>query len=160
MNADMETTVGKLAWHVHHNKLCEVLIEPIENRIEYIKLNKPPGEIEIRLRLLKIMRGPLSDAIEQAYWAWKQADQAFEQADQAFEQADQAFEQADQARKQAYQAWKQAYQARDQAAKAFEQAAKAFLQLPELAALHEQECPHCPWDGKTIFPTAKKAGEA
>ena len=146
MNADMETTVGKLAWHVHHNKLCEVLIEPIENRIEYIKLNKPPGEIEIRLRLLKIMRGPLSDAIEQAYWAWKQADQAFEQADQA--------------RKQAYQAWKQAYQARDQAAKAFEQAAKAFLQLPELAALHEQECPHCPWDGKTIFPTAKKAGEA
>ena len=24
--------------------------------------------------------------------------------------------------------------------------------LPEIEALHREECPDCPWDGKTIFP--------
>ena len=160
MNADMETTVGKLAWHVHHDKLCEMLIEPIETRIEYIKLNKPPGEIEIRLRLLKIMSGPLSDAIEQAYHAWEQADHALEQAAKVWRQSTEAFKQADHAWKQAAKVWRQSAKAFERADYAFEQADQAFLQLPDLAALHEQECPNCPWDGKTIFPTAKKAGEA
>ena len=41
------------AWHVHHKVLFEALSEPIENRIEYIKENKPESEVEIRLRLIQ-----------------------------------------------------------------------------------------------------------
>jgi hypothetical protein len=39
-------------WHVHHERLVEALTEPIENRIAYIKSNKPQTEIETRLKLL------------------------------------------------------------------------------------------------------------
>jgi len=46
-----------LWWHVHHNKLWEPLTEPIRNRINYIKNNKPKEEIELRLRLLKPVLG-------------------------------------------------------------------------------------------------------
>lgn len=44
-------------WHVHHEVLFEALTEPIENRIQYIKNNKPAHEIETRLRLMKPIQG-------------------------------------------------------------------------------------------------------
>jgi len=40
-------------WHIHHEQLVESLSEPIENRISYIKSNKPKSEIATHLRLLK-----------------------------------------------------------------------------------------------------------
>ena len=40
-------------WHIHHDKLVEALTETVENRISYIKSDKPKHEIETRLRLLK-----------------------------------------------------------------------------------------------------------
>ena len=39
-------------WHIHHGTLFEPLTEPIENRIAYIKENKPQQEVATRLRLL------------------------------------------------------------------------------------------------------------
>lgn len=53
----------KLAWHVHHEKLWEVLTEPIENRIAYIKSDKPNSEQATRLRLLKPIIGPMPEKI-------------------------------------------------------------------------------------------------
>jgi hypothetical protein len=64
-------------WHIHHEALFEALMEPIENRITYIKTNKPTGEVETRLRLLhkvkdtKSLRKAMAendhDAIEQLH---------------------------------------------------------------------------------------------
>ena len=87
-----ESNLGELqvAWHIHHGILWEPLTEPIENRIAYIKSNKPTHEQATRLRLLKKIKGPLPDPITH----------------------------------------------------------KA------MAALHQIECPDCPWDGSTIFPKA------
>lgn len=51
------------------------------------------------------------------------------------------------------QAWKtldQAWRAFDQAWDALEQARETYK--GEIEALHRQECPNCPWGGKTIFP--------
>lgn len=28
--------------------------------------------------------------------------------------------------------------------------------MPGLVRLHKEQCPNCPWDGKTIFPPVKK----
>ena len=39
-------------WHVHHEVLCEALTEPIQNRIDYIKSDKPASEVETRLRCM------------------------------------------------------------------------------------------------------------
>ena len=55
----MTTTVGQLAWHVHHTMLCERLREPFHRRVEYIKEFKPAHEVALRLRLFKLVTGPL-----------------------------------------------------------------------------------------------------
>ena len=54
--------------------------------------------------------------------------------------ADAAWQKADAARQKAYASRQKAYAAA----------------LPELEALHKQECPNCPWDGRTIFPKEKR----
>ena len=43
----------QLYWHIHHDILVENLTEPIKNRIDFIKKNKPNDEIKLRLKLLK-----------------------------------------------------------------------------------------------------------
>ena len=43
----------KFGLHVHHETLLELLTEPIDNRVEYIKNHKPPQEVDLRLRLLR-----------------------------------------------------------------------------------------------------------
>ena len=97
-------------WHAHHDILCESLIEPIQNRIDYIKANKPKHEVETRLRLLKPVQHPESLPKE-----WMEADAKWMEAE----------------------------------AKWMEAEAKC---LPEIEKLHKEECPNCPWDGRTIFP--------
>ena len=54
-------TVQKMYWHIHHEVLMEYLTEPLKNRIEYIKTNKPEHERDIRLKLLKAVKGPIRD---------------------------------------------------------------------------------------------------
>ena len=54
-------TVQKMYWHIHHEVLMEYLTEPLKNRIEYIKTNKPEHERDIRLKLLKAVKAPIRD---------------------------------------------------------------------------------------------------
>ena len=75
-------------WHVHHERLCEVLTEPIQNRIDYIKSSKPKNEVKTRLRLLKPVQHPeklprewleadakrRKEADREAYVKWMEAD--------------------------------------------------------------------------------------
>lgn len=46
-------------WHVHHEILVEQLAEPVRNRINYIKKNKPKDEVELRLKLIKPVLGKI-----------------------------------------------------------------------------------------------------
>ena len=87
-------TVGKWCWHVHHEALCEVLTEPIEVRLEYVRTSKPPHEVPIRERLMKLVVEPLptllvgaGDAYKQAWVAYKQAGDSYDQAWVAYVQA-------------------------------------------------------------------------
>lgn len=59
-------TKGLWAWHVHHETLVELLREPIENRIAYIKSNKPKSEQATRLRLLRVVKDQKAIAPAQA----------------------------------------------------------------------------------------------
>jgi len=143
----------KYYFHIHHEVLVEALTEPLKNRIKYIKENKPKDEIELRLRLIKPVKGKLpsefikaDQAWEKAYQAQIKADQArakahqardkAEQANQAWEEAYQAQIKADQARVKAYQAWgktnqadqawEESYQARGKANQAWDKADQAW----------------------------------
>ena len=58
----------ELYWHVHHDVLCELLTYPVEDRIAFIKANKPSSEVETRLRLMQPVRGKLPPRFAKA-WA-------------------------------------------------------------------------------------------
>ena len=123
-------TSVRFAWHVHHGILVEPLLGPISVRRRHINEHKPKQEIAPRQRLLKSVKGPLPTLVAKAGKAYDAAGKAYAAA------------------------WK----AHDKALKAYDKALKAYAAAlkacqPELLALHAQECPDCPWDGKTIFPT-------
>ena len=51
-------------WHIHH----EVIAEPTEDigkRKEYVRINKPKGEVETRLRLMVPVKD--QDSVDKAY---------------------------------------------------------------------------------------------
>ena len=116
------------AWHVHHNVLIELLTEPIENRIKYIKKFKPKNEIKLRLKLLKVVKGELPKEFVEA---WQKCDETWQEYVEARQKYDEAWQKY-------YKAW----QGCVEAYKKYES---------QILALHEKECPNCPWNGKTIF---------
>ncbi len=162
------------AWHVHHDKLVQYLTGPLEERIAYIKANKPLGEVELRLRLLKPVKAQekLNSALAEYEKIELQARVEYEkirlQAWVEYQKIDQqAWVEYQKIRLQAWveyqkieqQAWVE-YQKIDQQARVeyekIEQPVRAEYQKIE-ERLHAEECPNCPWDGKTIFPTSPAA---
>ena len=93
----MKKLTPKYYFHIHHKILVEVLTEPLENRIKHIKENKPEDEIELRLRLIKPVKGKLSSEFIKADQAYVKANQAWDKANQAWDKARQAFIKASQA---------------------------------------------------------------
>jgi hypothetical protein len=51
-----DPTIGKWYWHIHHRALVERLIEPLQNRIDYIKQHESAERTETHLRVLKPVR--------------------------------------------------------------------------------------------------------
>ena len=123
------------AWHVHHTILLESLTEPMSDRVAYIRDNKPAHEVDIRLALMKKVKGPLPSTLQKAYAAWQKARAAWLKADPA--------------RQKALVAWQKARAAWQ---KAIDDS------MPAIDALHAKECPDCPWTlggQHTIFPVAQ-----
>ena len=107
------------AWHVHHNVLIELLTEPIENRIKYIKKFKPKndnGLIELRLKLLKVVKGELPKEFVEARQKYDE-DEAWQKCVETWQEYVEVYKKDE----------------------------------PQILALHEKECPNCPWNGKAIF---------
>ena len=156
-------TKGRLAWHVHHDNLVEVLTEPLSVRIAYIKAEKPYSEIALRLRLLKIVRGKLPKPVMAAGaglnkpWAnWEKAEDNWEKAKAKWGKAksdwDKAAANSDKATAKGEKAWANLKKARakwDKSAPKRDKSAAVYQ--PAIERLHAKECPGCPWDGKTIF---------
>jgi len=140
-------------WHVHHKVLCEPLTEPIEKRIAFIRMAKPKGEIETRLRLMKPVRGQLPAGVDKAGAAYDKASAASIKFWDAYIKARAAHDKARAAYGKAGAACDKAGVACDKAGVAYDKARAAYDK--EIEALHAIECPNCPWDGETIFPEAK-----
>jgi len=70
----------KYYFHIHHEVLVETLTEFLKNRIKYIKENKPKDEIELRLRLIKPVKGKLPSKFVKANQAWIKAYRALVKA--------------------------------------------------------------------------------
>ena len=162
------TPPKKWYWHVHHDILVEPLTEPIENRIAFIKANKPKEEVETRLRLLKPIKALLPVDVVKTWEAYDKAREAHDKAWEAYDKAWEAYDKAWEAYVKAWEAYdkaREAYvkarEAGDKAWEAYDKAREAYNKTlndhkDEIDALHREECPNCPWDGETIFPEEKK----
>jgi hypothetical protein len=65
LEVEEDDGVGNWYWHVHHEILAEPLIEPLENRIDYIKSSK--NSKKVRLKWLTSVKGPLPQGLEQLW---------------------------------------------------------------------------------------------
>ena len=126
----------EFAWHLHHDTLVEPLIDTLEGRVCYIKALKPPEEQELRLRLLKLVKGELPSEVVEAGIAWWEAWKVFHQAVGDYEALTPTY----------YEVLRPAYNGAIETYNAV-----LAAHAPEVEALHRQECPNCPWNGKTIF---------
>lgn len=72
----------KFYWHIHHDVLVEPAIEPIGDRKEFIRCNKPKDEVVLRLKLLKPVKGKLPKEVcktwKARYGAWEAYNKAGE----------------------------------------------------------------------------------
>ena len=122
----------KAYWHIHHKELLG-FSSNIQERIDYIKQEKSPGEIPLRLKLLKEVKGELPEEVVRAWVAYTRARVAYTRARVAYTRARGVYTRA-----------RGVY------------IATLDKHKTEIEALHAQECPNCPWDGKTIFPEKKE----
>ena len=138
-----ENTIGKPAWHVHHERLCEFLTEPIERRIEFIKKHEPPEEIEIWLRLLKLVKGPTPKKWQEASANFRKAEAEWQKAHANWSEAYPEPKKVRDKKKKVRAERKESYAKREEV----HEEIKPFMEK-----LHAKECPDCPWNGQTIFP--------
>ncbi len=122
-------------WHMHHDILMEPLMSAVEDRIEFIEKYKPEHEQELRLRLLKPVRGMLPVAVTETWDAYGKASAAWDEAGKHTHRASNSY--------------KCAQTAYDKAWGAYSIALREYAD--EIEVLHAAECPDCPWDGYTIF---------
>ncbi len=111
-------------WHVHHEELIEWCFS-YDERVGFILNEKEKDEQELRLRLLKPVKGNLPQEVIKAWQAYDKAIQD-------------------------YDACRVQRVALDEAWQAYKKALSK--NMPAIEALHAVECPNCPWDGHTIFP--------
>ena len=124
----------KFYWHIHHDTLVETLTEPIENRIKYIKENKPKSEIALRLKLLRPVKGKLPKEFIEARNEHDEANKRYHEALEKY-----------------IEAWNK----RDKACKKYIKEMKKYR--PLILALHEKECSNCTWneERQNIFKEGK-----
>jgi len=114
-----------MCWHIHHTQLLELSTEPLKKRAKYILEEKPEDERKLRLQLMRPVLHPEKFP--------KQLIKASAELGKAYAELDKARAEWDKARAE------------------WEKASAEWNK--EIEALHREECPNCPWDGGTIFPS-------
>ena len=113
-------------WHIHHDVLVE-WSDNIQERIDYIKKEKPENEIETRLHLLKPVEGKLPEEFIKAGENYAKAE---ENLDKAGENFDKAWEKYDKACENFDKAWEK--------------------YKPAIKALHKKECNCKEWNREKL----------
>ena len=128
-------------WHVHHGILVE-FCHSYKERASHIYTDKLTDEQELRFHLFKPVKGSLPQAVVEAGLVYDKAWQARDKARQAYDKTRQVYDEARQVCDKARQVFDRARQVYDKALN---------NNMLAITALHEKECPNCPWDGITIF---------
>ncbi len=178
MTESMADTIGKPFWHIHHDTLFEIAAYSIKTRIGWILGNKPDHEIETRLRLLRPIQGEFPKDVLCAYGAAQDARRSSEAAMQAthkpcteyhyelatlsneaesYEEKERVYTGSQKNRTALGEAYDLSITKMHAAADTARDVKQAYeevilIHAAEIEALHDLECPDCPWNGSTIFP--------
>ncbi len=139
-------------WHCHHDVLVEYCYD-YDERVQFIKKNKPKNEQKLRLRLFKPVKGKLPKAVITTGKAYAKAWEAYAKAWEAYDKAWEVYAKAWEACVKAQKVYDKAQEACVKAWEAYDKTLKTNLVAVE--KLHTKECPNCSWDGKNIFNTRK-----
>jgi len=147
-----------LYWHNHHEELIEWCYN-YKERADFIRTQKAEHERETRLRLFQPVKGTLPEEVMQVGEVYGKAWEVWDKAWEAYGKARKAYRKAWIALDKKKQTYDQAEDIRNKAGEALDKAGEAFGKalsdnMPAIEKLHKEECPDCPWDGKTIFPEA------
>ena len=157
----------KAYWHLHHWLLLE-FSDNIEERIRYINEEKPKDEIELRLKLLKEVKGNLPEEVIDKgianYEVLIEYDNAMEEYKTLYNSYQKALYEktSEPTNITSTKLCKMAERIRDKYRTILtkkEQAVDALniykealeFHREDLEVIHRLECPNCPWNGKTIF---------
>jgi uncharacterized coiled-coil DUF342 family protein len=155
-------------WHIHHDKLCEWCYD-YDERVNYIKTEKPENEIQTRLRLMKPVREELPKEFVEAYKKRNEADkkwvETYKKRNEARKRLYEAREKLDEAHEKFVEAdekWVEAYEKCDETDKKWNEARKKWNEAdkkwdeawkkfkPQLEALHKKECGCKEWNGTEL----------
>ena len=126
-------TKPTLYWHIHHEILLEETTD-IQERIDYIRTNKPEKEIPLRLKLMTPVLHPeklparfrrASEACFKAWEALGKESEAYYKASKAYDKAREAYDKAWEAYDKAAEAYYNAWEVYIMASKAYDKARKA-----------------------------------
>ena len=135
-------------WHVHHNKLVEYCYD-YKKRVAYIKNNKPPNEVSLRLKLFKPVKGKLPAKFTEACKACDEVNKVYGEARKAYHVACKAYCEAYNAYCETRKACDEANKAYCEAYNACNEACKAY-EL-DLIKLHAKEGGCKEWNGEEVI---------
>ena len=125
-------------------------------RVEYIKINKPSDEVPLRLKLFQLVPKDRIPGRESPEWiAFVKAGEARAKAGEVYAKAGEAYPKASIADyDKAWEAYDKAWEAFVKTGEAFYKTWEAYYnkRQGELEQLHTELFPDCPWNGYSIFP--------
>ena len=141
-------------WHVHHNILLKWCYD-YDKRVNAIKTTKPANEIEIRLRLLKPVKGGLPKEVVEAWQKYVEVGQKRDKVWQKYSEAWQKRVEAGQKYDEATQKYVEARQKLDEVGqkrdKVWQKYGEAIRKHKvEIKTLHAKECGCKEWTGKRL----------
>jgi len=165
-----------LYWHVYENVIVGVC-RNYDERVNYIKTEKPEHQREVLLRLFQPVRGSLPEEVVKAGQAHDKAEAVWDKARLAHLEAKRVRERAiqifdgikkddDEIREAAKQVLLRAARAYGEAIRVYGNARQVLASTEQfydealdknrqaIEELHAKECPNCPWNEITIFPAA------
>jgi uncharacterized coiled-coil DUF342 family protein len=134
-------------WHVHHDKLCEYCYD-YDERVNYIKTDKPMNEIQTRLRLMKPVREELPMEFVEAGKKWDEACKKWVETHEKLYEAGKKWDEACKKWNEARKKWVEACEKCDEAREKWNEAYKKYAS--QLETLHKKECGCKEWNGKEL----------
>jgi len=150
-------------WHVHHEILLEWCYD-YDERVDYIKTEKPEEERELRLRLFQPVRGDLPKELVEAGNKYDKIQKKHDKAWKKYIKAKRRYNEIWEKYGNGEEEYRKAYNKREKTWMEYERVWTEFNAVrneyirirrryrKEIEELHKQECIDCPWNGNTIFP--------